>query len=90
MPIVLRYKGYRFFFFSNEGHPLEPAHIHVRSGARVAKFWMDPAVMLADSYEMNPSELKEIESVVRENQSLIMEVWNDNFSDHSSGQESLV
>ena len=84
MPIVLRYKGYRFFFFSNEGNPLEPAHIHVRSGARVAKYWIDPVVMLADSYEMNPSELKEIENVVRENQSLIMEAWNDNFSGHGS------
>ena len=83
MPIVLRYKGYRFFFFSNEGNPLEPAHVHVRSGARVAKYWIDPEVMLADSYEMNPSELKEIENVVRENQSLLMEVWNDNFNSRS-------
>jgi len=83
MPIVLRYKGYRFFFFSNEGNPLEPAHVHVRSGARVAKYWIDPEIMLADSYDMNPSELKEIENVVRENQSLMMEAWNDNFNRHS-------
>jgi hypothetical protein len=27
MPAVLRIKGYRFFFFSNEGN--EPIHIHV-------------------------------------------------------------
>lgn len=84
MPIVLRYKGYRLFFFSNEGNPLEPAHIHVRSGARVAKFWIDPDIILADSYEMNPTELKEIEQVVRENQSVIKEAWHDNFSGHSS------
>jgi len=80
----LKYKGYRFFFFSNEGHPLEPAHVHVRSGARVAKFWIDPEVVLADSYEMNPSELKEIGNVVRENQLLMMEAWNDNFNSRSS------
>jgi hypothetical protein len=61
---------------------LEPAHIHVRSGARTAKYLIDSEVMLADSYELNPSELKEIEKVVRENQALIMEAWNDNFSGH--------
>lgn len=82
MPIVLRYRGYRFFFFSNEGNPLEPAHIHVRNGARVAKYWIDPEVMLSDSYELNPSELKEIENVIREHQALMMEAWNDNFGGH--------
>lgn len=27
MPTVLRWKGYRFYFFSNEGS--EPPHIHI-------------------------------------------------------------
>jgi hypothetical protein len=30
MPTVLRVKGYRFFFFSNEG--AEPPHIHIEYG----------------------------------------------------------
>lgn len=29
MPLVFRWKGYRFHFFSNEGDPREPVHIHV-------------------------------------------------------------
>jgi hypothetical protein len=29
MPVVLRYKGFRFFFYSNEGSPREPVHVHV-------------------------------------------------------------
>lgn len=29
MPVILRINGFRFFFYSNEGNPLEPAHIHV-------------------------------------------------------------
>jgi len=37
---------YRFFIWSNE--PPEPAHVHVESGDRHAKFWLDP-VSLADS-----------------------------------------
>ncbi len=31
MPVVFRYKGIRFFFYSNEGNPLEPRHIHAES-----------------------------------------------------------
>jgi len=38
MPVVLRYQGYKFFFYSNEGNPLEPAHIHVRLAGKEAKF----------------------------------------------------
>jgi len=30
--------AYRAFFYSNEGS--EPAHIHVRSGDKEAKFWL--------------------------------------------------
>ena len=40
MPEVLRGRGYRFFFFSREGH--EPRHIHVEQAERDAKFWLEP------------------------------------------------
>lgn len=90
MPVILRYKGYRFFFFSNEGNPLEPVYVHVRSGARVAKYWMEPEISLAESYELSPSELKEIENVVRENQSQIKEAWNDHLGSYGGGKKSLV
>jgi hypothetical protein len=35
MPLVLRVKGYRFFFFSSEGQ--EPPHIHVEQAERYAR-----------------------------------------------------
>ncbi|MBE0506660.1 MAG: DUF4160 domain-containing protein [Marinospirillum sp.] len=28
MPVILRVDGLRFFFYSNEGNPLEPVHVH--------------------------------------------------------------
>ena len=40
MPEVFRGRGYRFFFFSREGH--EPRHIHVEQAERDAKFWLEP------------------------------------------------
>ena len=30
MPVIIRFKGYRFFFFSNEEDPREPIHIYLR------------------------------------------------------------
>ena len=49
MPAVFRYKGFRFFFYSNEGSPREPVHIHVRGEGGEAKFWLQPAVRVATS-----------------------------------------
>ncbi len=45
--VVLRFQGLKFFFYSNEGMPPEPAHIHVRKGGAEAKFWLSPHVQLA-------------------------------------------
>jgi hypothetical protein len=47
MPTALRLDGYRFFFYSDEGNPREPPHIHVRQGRNEAKFWLQPNVCLA-------------------------------------------
>lgn len=80
MPVVFRYKGYSFFFFSNEGTPLEPLHIHVRRGEAVAKFWLQPAVCLAESYGMNSAELRELMGVVEDNKNVIERFWNEHFS----------
>lgn len=37
MPVVFRRDGLRYYFFSNEGLPPEPAHIHVKGGGKDAK-----------------------------------------------------
>jgi len=85
LPTIYSYKGYRFFFFSNEGIPGEPVHIHVRKGSQVAKFWLEPEVMLVHSYEMSPSELKEVERVIREKRETFKEAWNAYFGSSSGG-----
>ena len=79
MPTVFRHKGYRFFFYSNEGDPLEPIHIHVIKGECVAKFWIDPEVSVAKSYGMKSSELAMLSRVVKERSDSIREVWNEYF-----------
>ena len=42
MPVVFRYKGFRFFFYANEGNPREPVHVHVRAGGSEVKLWLEP------------------------------------------------
>ncbi len=37
MPVVFRAAGIRFHFFSNEGDPREPVHIHARRADAEAK-----------------------------------------------------
>lgn len=79
MPKVFEWRGYRFFFFSNEGGFLEPCHIHVRKGRNVAKFWVAPDVVLASSWGMNAKELNRLEAKVREIKPVIEEFWNEYF-----------
>jgi hypothetical protein len=47
MPVIFREDGFRFFFYSNEGSPLEPIHVHVRKGEGDAKFWLSPVSLAA-------------------------------------------
>lgn len=81
MPSVLIYQGYRFFFYSNEGDPREPCHIHIRKGEAVAKFWLYPEIAVAESFGMTPKELSKLYKIIEENKLLIEERWNDFFSE---------
>ena len=73
MPTVLRVRGYRFFFFSEEGR--EPPHIHVESAEKYAKFWLSP-VALAASAGYNASEVSRLRRLVEEYTSLFEEKWH--------------
>ena len=80
MPTIFRYKGYRFFFYSNENIPLEPCHIHVRKGSSLAKFWIEDEILLAETYGFISPELKEIMKIIEQNKELIKEKWNEYFN----------
>ena len=77
MPTVLRVGRYRFHFFSNEGQ--ESSHIHVKAGGDQAKFWLEP-IELAANYGFKGHELNEIEKIIKENQTLLIEAWYEHFS----------
>ena len=76
MPIILRIRGFRFFFFSREGN--EPPYIHVENAEKVAKFWLNP-VELARSYGFRSHELNELHQMVEEHRDLFEEKWHEYF-----------
>lgn len=79
MPVVFRYKGFRFFFYSNEGSPREPVHVHVRAGGSEAKLWLKPQVRVADSCGLDASTLRELVEVAQVNSEMIERTWHEYF-----------
>ena len=79
MPTVFRERGFRFFFYSNEGSPREPAHIHVEKDNNEAKFWLTPAVQVAYNDGYDARTLLELLVIVTVNRDLIERAWNEFF-----------
>jgi len=79
MPVVFRDRGRRFHFYSDEGTPREPAHIHVSEPGKEAKFWLFPTVRLARKIGYNDREIGDLSRIVEANRTLIEQRWNDFF-----------
>jgi hypothetical protein len=74
MPTILRVKGFTVFFFSEEGN--EPAHVHVRKGGSVAKFWLDP-VRLAYNEGFKKQEVGAILGILEAHETELIQAWNE-------------
>ncbi|QIG78910.1 DUF4160 domain-containing protein [Stakelama tenebrarum] len=79
MPTVFRQDGWRFFFYSNEGDPREPVHIHVLRDTAEAKFWLYPAVAPAYNHGLSARELRIVSEIVIERRREIEEAWHVHF-----------
>ncbi len=73
MPTLLRWNGYRFYFFSNEGY--EPPHVHIDRDECSAKFWLSP-VALGRNYGFNDSEIRVLSNKVIQEQQRFLEAWH--------------
>ena len=75
-PTVFRFKSYRFYFFSRE----EPRrHIHISCPDGEAKFWIEPAVELADSHGLSSRRISELRGIIEERQNEIRDAWDEHF-----------
>jgi len=73
-PTVKKIGPYRFFFYSNEG--LEPPHIHVQEGVKLAKFWLKTGE-LADSVNFSAHELNKVQALIKQHGDSFMEAWDE-------------
>ena len=80
MPVVFREGGHRFHFFSNEGDPREPVHIHISSAGAKAKFWLYPDVELVYNRGYDARTIKHLQEVVGQRRMELEEAWNDFFA----------
>ena len=76
-PTVLRYKNYRFFFFSREEKRM---HVHVSGPNGEAKFWLEPIVSLHQNYGLSAKQLKELHKIVEGHTDDIIRSWKKHFS----------
>ncbi len=76
MPTIVRLRGIRFFFYSDENG--EPPRIHVESSDKTAKFWLDP-VELARSNGFRPQELTRLRATGIERRYEFLEVRHAHF-----------
>ena len=79
MPTVFYERGFRFFFYSNEGTPREPVHIHIEKDALEAKFWLMPVVQVAYNDGYDARTLRQLAGIVEANRELIERAWNEFF-----------
>ena len=79
MPVVFRWRGIRFYFFSNEGNPREPLHIHAERQGAEAKLWLHPEVRVAASAGFDRKTLSELIAQVELRKDEIEQAWHEHF-----------
>lgn len=80
MPVVFRLDGMRFHFFSDEGNPREPMHIHVAKAGMDAKFWLYPEVHLAYNRRYDARTIRRLQAIVEAHRDEIERAWNEHFA----------
>ena len=76
MPTLLRWRGYRFFFWS--GDRAEPPHVHVQKGSAEAKVWLDP-VRLQGAIDFRGHEINAVVRKIDEQRDVFLRAWYDHF-----------
>lgn len=75
-PTILRIKGYRFYFLSNEEKRI---HVHITCTDGEAKFWLEPLISLATYYGLNKKKLNQIQKIIEDHKDEIIKAWQEHF-----------
>ena len=82
MPTILNLRGWRVFFYSDEGN--EPLHVHARKGDAECKFWLHQELFEIEevwSQNLTPRLRREIRKIIYENFEVIAERWTRHFGE---------
>ncbi len=99
MPIVMFYRGYRIYFWSDEGKPLEPVHVHISKIPHkdAPKFWVmsDRSVRYdgKSTNELTDIEIRRAEKYLSSYSDVIIEKWKDYFKENPhfiDSKESMI
>ena len=71
-PAVFRHGAYRFFFFSREE---ERMHVHVICAEGEAKYWLEPAIELAENHGIPARHMDELARIIEEHRDEIENAW---------------
>ena len=74
MPELFRMFGMKFFFYSLEHLPI---HIHVRNADGVAKFNLEPEIVLIEAKGIKPRDLVLAEALIQERKDEIVKKWKE-------------
>jgi hypothetical protein len=81
MPVVFRHNGFRFIFYSNEGGPREPVHIHAIKDGVDAEFWLSPEIVVAYNDGFDARTLRELMEVIAQRREFILRTWDEFFGE---------
>ena len=80
MPAVFYVNGFKFHFYSSEGDPREPIHVHVaKRGEGDAKLWLYPQPTFACNFGFDARTQSWILGVVEARRAEIESAWHEHF-----------
>ena len=77
--VVFQHRGFWFFFYSNEGSPREPIHIHIEKDGVEVKFWLKPEIKVAYNDGYDARTLRKLREIVERNRNRIERTWDGFF-----------
>lgn len=84
MPCIITAYGYKIYFWSNEGDPLESVHVHVSKTPKKnsTKIWIleDGNIELENNNSQIPTNLlSKVMSVIEDHTDEIIDKWKEHF-----------
>ncbi len=76
MPTAMRWRGYRFFWYSWDG--VEPAHVHIWKDGKECKIWLHD-LSVAFNHGHSERDLAALTVKTAESRERLLETWHEQF-----------